>query len=321
MSGISVLGAGAFGTALGIALARTGAPVTLWSHRADHADAMRADRVNARRLPGAALPDSLDVTGDLVEACTADTLLIAVPMQRFGEFLQENAALLQGKSLIACCKGIDLASGLGPAELMARHCPQAAPALLSGPSFAVDIAAGLPTALTLAAPEAAARRLQAALSTETLRLYRSTDMVGVELGGALKNVIAIACGITIGAGLGESARAALMTRGYAEMQRFALHKGARAETLAGLSGFGDLALTCTSEKSRNFLFGLALGRGESGPDNVTVEGRATAKAVSNLAKNEGVDMPIADMVVAVLERSITIKEAAGMLLTRPLKEE
>ena len=313
---ISVLGAGAFGTALAISLSRAGQPVTLWAR--DLGD-MAAVRENTRRLPGFTFPEDLTVTDDLTAAAQATVLLLAVPMQSLAGFLTENAALLDGKTLVACCKGIDLSSGLGPAEIMRRTCHAATPAILSGPSFAVDIAAGLPTALTLAVRDGHA--LQAALSTPNIRLYRSTDLTGVEIGGALKNVVAIACGITVGAGLGESAHAALMTRGFAEMQRFALNRGARPDTLSGLSGFGDLALTCSSEKSRNFAYGLALGRGTPLPEGTTVEGKATAKAVSNLAKKHGLDMPIADMVVAVLEKHLTVKEAADMLLTRPLKEE
>lgn len=313
---VSVLGAGAFGTALAISLARTGQPVTLWAR--DPGDMART-RENTRRLAGFTYPDSLIVTDDLSLATQAGIILVAVPMQSLAGFLTQHADLLNGKTLVACCKGIDLKSGLGPAEIIRRACPDATPAILSGPSFAVDIAAGLPTALTLAVKDGHA--LQAALSTPNIRLYRSADLVGVEIGGALKNVVAIACGITVGAGLGESAHAALMTRGFAEMQRFALSRGARPDTLSGLSGFGDLALTCSSEKSRNFAFGLALGRGDPLPEGTTVEGKATAKAVSNLAQKLGLDMPIAEMVVAVLEKHLTVKEAAEMLLTRPLKEE
>ena len=240
-------------------------------------------------------------------------------MQSLAQFLTEHADLLDGKTLVACCKGIDLQSGLGPAEIIRQTCPNAIPAILSGPSFAVDIAAGLPTALTLAVEDG--ERLQEILSTANIRIYRSADLTGVEIGGALKNVVAIACGIATGAGLGESAHAALMTRGYAEMQRFALSRGALPETLSGLSGFGDLALTCSSEKSRNFAYGLALGRGSKLPEGTTVEGKATAKAVSNLAQKDGLDLPIANMVVAVLENHLTIEEAVQSLLTRPLKEE
>ena len=313
---VSVLGAGAFGTALAISLSRTGHPVTLWAR--DLAD-MAPARENKRRLPGFSFPDGLMVTDDLGKATQADILLLATPMQSLAGFVTDHASELDGKTLVACCKGIDLKSGLGPAEIIRRACPSATTAILSGPSFAVDIAAGLPTALTLAVEDGHA--LQAALSTPNIRLYRSADLVGVEIGGALKNVVAIACGITIGAGLGESAHAALMTRGFAEMQRFALSQGAQPDTLSGLSGFGDLALTCSSEKSRNFALGLARGRGDLPPKGTTVEGKSTAKAVSNLAKKIGLDMPIADMVVAVLENHLTINEAVAMLLARPLKEE
>lgn len=319
MSSISVLGAGAFGTALAISLARDGRGVTLWARDAGD---MQKTRENARRLPGQRFPDALRVEADIARACENDLLLLAVPMQKLAQFIADNRAAFSGKVLVACCKGIDLETGLGPVEVIRAGCPDALPAILSGPSFAVDIAAGLPTALTIAASDdETALALQARLSTANLRLYRSTDLTGVEAGGALKNVVAIACGIAIGAGLGESARAALMTRGYAEMQRYARAQGARSETLAGLSGFGDLALTCTSEKSRNFAYGLALGRGDAGEAHGTVEGRATAVAVAALAAKTGIDMPIAAMVAAVLERKVTIKEAAEMLLARPLKEE
>lgn len=313
---ISVLGAGAFGTALAISLARDGRPVTLWAR--DPGD-MQEKRQNTRRLPGCEFPDSVIATGDLAKAAKADVLLLAVPMQQLAGFLDTHHGLLAGKTLVACCKGVDLASGHGPAEIIRSKISNATPAILSGPSFAVDIAGGLPTALTLACENG--EDLQQMLSTDNLRIYRSSDLVGVEIGGALKNVVAIACGIAMGAGLGESARAALMTRGYAEMQRFAVAQGAEPETLAGLSGFGDLALTCASEKSRNFAFGFALGRSEFLPEGTTVEGKATAKAVSSLARAQGLDMPIADMVVAVLDKHLTIKEAAEALLTRPLKEE
>ena len=313
---ISILGAGAFGTALAISIARDGRDVVLWARTPED---MQAARENTRRLPGHRFPDSLNVTGDLSLACKSNIVLLATPMQQLSHFLGKHAALLDSKTLVACCKGVDLETGFGPAEIIRRHTPNATPAILSGPSFAVDIAAGLPTALTLATDDGEV--LQSALSTDTLRLYRSADLIGVEIGGALKNVVAIACGIAIGAGLGESARAALMTRGYAEMQRFAIAQGARPETLAGLSGFGDLSLTCTSEKSRNFAFGLALGRGGILPEGTTIEGKATAKAVSSLAKKLNLDMPIANMVVAVLDKHLTIKEATKALLARPLKEE
>ena len=192
-------------------------------------------------------------------------------------------------------------------------------AVLTGPSFAADIAKGLPTALTLASTDGDA--LQRLLSTPDLRLYRSTDVIGAELGGALKNVIAIAAGVVIGAGLGDSARAALMTRGYAEMARLAMALGARAETLAGLSGFGDLVLTCTSTQSRNFRFGQSLGADAAFDPAVTVEGIATAKAVSNLAKTMQVDMPITQMIAALIDRKLSLSAAVSALMSRPLKPE
>ncbi|MDM7255294.1 MAG: NAD(P)H-dependent glycerol-3-phosphate dehydrogenase, partial [Paracoccus sp. (in: a-proteobacteria)] len=192
---------------------------------------------------------------------------------------------------------------------------------LTGPSFAADIARGLPTALTLAGADAeAGEALQEALSTPTIRLYRTTDVAGAELGGALKNVIAIAAGAAIGAGLGDSARAAIVTRGFAEMTRFATARGARAETLAGLSGLGDLVLTCTSDLSRNFRFGQALGEGAPFDPSITVEGAATARAVSRIAPDTGVDMPISTM-VAALSDGLPVHEAMRALLSRPLKEE
>ena len=316
MSSISIIGAGAFGTALAISLARDGREVTLWAR--DPGD-MAATRENTRRLPGFAFPESLNLAGDLETAARADVILLAIPLQKTSRFLSIEAALFQDKTLVSCSKGIDVLSGRGPAEIIRYECPEATPAVLSGPSFAVDIAAGLPTALTLAAADP--EPLQHMLSTSNIRLYRSTDMVGVEIGGALKNVIAIACGVAIGAGLGESARAALMTRGYAEMNRFAMSRGAAPETLAGLSGFGDLTLTCTSEKSRNFSYGLALGREAPVAEGTTIEGRGTARAVHFAAQKAGVEMPITDIVVALVNGDVTVKDAVEALLSRPLKEE
>jgi len=317
---ISVLGAGAFGTALAVSLARDGTPVTLWARA--NADTMQRHRENARRLPGVTLPDALSVTGDLPRAARGDILCLALPTQKLGRFLAAHGAGFSGRALVACCKGVDLSSLTGPTALILRHVPDASAAILTGPSFATDIARGLPTALTLAcADDAVGEKLQHALSTSNLRLYRTTDVIGAELGGALKNVIAIACGIAIGAGLGESARAAVMTRGYAEMRRLADALGALPETLSGLSGFGDLALTCTSAQSRNYTFGLALGRGESFDPSVTVEGAATAKAVSDLAEKHQIDMPIAIVITKVVARLITVEDAVSALLSRPLKKE
>lgn len=317
---ILICGAGAFGTALAVTLAQNG-PVTLWARDAAHAAEMQATRENARRLPGIALPDSVTVTSGPVPK--GDTpCLLAMPMQTLGGFLSEHANVLVHRPLVACCKGMDLTTGLGPTGLIARSCPTATPAILTGPSFARDIALGLPTALTLAcADEATGQMLQRALTTPTLRLYRATDTLGAELGGALKNVIAIACGAAIGAGLGESARAALMTRGFAEMNRLAAALGAQPQTLAGLSGFGDLALTCCSDQSRNYRYGLSIGQGADFDPTITVEGAATARAVLARAQAMGLDMPITHAVTALVTGELRVAQAMDMLLSRPLKEE
>ncbi|WP_339108588.1 NAD(P)H-dependent glycerol-3-phosphate dehydrogenase [Thioclava sp. GXIMD4216] len=316
---ISVLGSGAFGTALAISLSQNG-PVTLWSRDGEQVRAMRETRENAKRLPGASLPDAITITADLDAACRAQTILLALPMQRTAAFLAEHAQLLKGKTLVSCSKGIDLETGKGPTALMAALVPQARAAILTGPSFAADIGRGLPTALTLACADGA-EALQAELSTPSLRLYRSADTIGAELGGALKNVIAIGAGVVMGAGMGDSARAALMTRGFAEMNRLAVARGARPETLSGLAGFGDLVLTCTSSQSRNFRHGFALGAGETIDQTVTVEGVATAHAVARMAEHGGIEMPIAVMIAALCDNRMTVAQATLALLSRPLKEE
>ena len=319
---ITVIGAGAFGTALAVVLAREGREVTLYARDSAQIAAMRASGQNAARLPGIDLPQSLRLSDAPDSFTTAPILLLTLPMQRLGGFLAAHGAQIDGHQLVACCKGIDLASLRGPTALIAEACPSAVPAILTGPSFARDIARGLPTALTLACPtDAQGRALQAALSTATLRLYRSTDMIGAELGGALKNVIAIAAGVAIGAGLGDSARAALMTRGYVEMQRLALHLGASPDTLGGLCGLGDLVLTCTSAQSRNFSYGQALGQGAAFDPAITVEGAATARAVTQLAEARQIDMPITAMVAALIEGRIDLAAAVATLLSRPLKQE
>lgn len=314
---IAVLGAGAFGTALALALARDGRSVTLWAR-----DAATFGEGGSRRLAGHPFPAGLVATTDLSVATAAQTILLAVPAQALARFLADHAPQLRGRLLVACCKGIDQASGLGPVATILAQTPDAQAALLTGPGFAGDIAAGLPTAMTLAcADDAAGREAQRLLSTPRLRLYRTTDTTGAELGGALKNVVAIAAGLVIGAGLGESARAALITRGHAEMLRLAVAMGARPETLAGLSGFGDLVLTCTSARSRNYAYGEAIGAGRAPATGQTVEGVATARAVTRLAGQLGIDMPVAAMVAALIDRDITLDQAVAGLLSRPLKEE
>ena len=313
---ISVLGGGAFGTALAVALARDGSDVLLWSRSGATPEG------EMPRLPGVALGDRVHLTQSLDDLTPAEPVLLALPMQALLAFLRDHGPRLDGRVLIACCKGVDLETGLGPSGVLAAACPAARVAVLTGPSFAADIARGLPTALTLACQDdMLADSLQRRLSTRALRLYRTTDVIGAELGGALKNVVAIASGVVIGAGFGDSARAALMTRGNAEMVRIALALGARAETLAGLSGFGDLVLTCTSAQSRNFRFGLALGAGTAFAPGVTVEGIATAQAVAKLAGRHGFEVPVAAMVSALVAGRVTVSQAVDALLSRPLKQE
>ncbi len=322
MRRIAILGAGAFGTGLAIALARGGAEVALIARNPDHAAEIQATRRNERRLQGADLPDSVSVSAEFSDFSVMDAILFAVPMQSLSGVLSAAEGYLGTAPLVACCKGIDLTTLRGATALLAKARPGGVHAVLTGPSFAADIAKGLPTALTLAATDDdGSHEVQHCLSTPVLRLYRTDDVIGAELGGALKNVIAIAAGATIGAGLGDSARAALMTRGYAEMVRLATALGARAETLAGLSGFGDLVLTCTSDQSRNFRYGLALGRNQRFDQDVTVEGVATAKAAIQLAENHRIEMPITALVAALADGKIGIGDAMDQLLARPLRRE
>ena len=317
---ISVLGAGAFGTALATSFAAQ-APVWLWGRNAEVMAQMQKGR-RCPRLPGVTLAPGLTCSADIAELPESGPVLLAVPMQQLRAVTTRFATALADRTLVLCCKGIELSTGLRASQVLAETLPQAQVAVLTGPSFAADIARGLPTALTLACADAdCAARLQEVLQAPHLRLYRTTDVTGAELGGALKNVIAIACGAAIGAGLGDSARAALMTRGYAEMSRMAKALGASPATLAGLSGFGDLALTCTSEGSRNYRLGLAIGRGEAFDPAVTVEGAATARATDALARREGWDLPITAAVTGLVNGQLDVKTAMAHLLARPLKEE
>ena len=304
---LDVIGAGAFGTGLAIAYARAGVEVTLWARDAAALDG------ESPRLPGHAFPDGLRVTGDLAD-CDAEVALVAIPTQSLAGFAKGTR--LQARVAVSCAKGLDLSSGRGPTALLAAVSPVVAQ--LTGPSFAADIAQGLPTALTIACADIAeGARLQDVLSTPTLRLYRTEDVVGAELGGALKNVIAIAAGAVIGKGLGESARAALIARGFAEMTRYATAKGALPETLTGLSGLGDLVLTCGSTQSRNFRFGHALATGETLPEGTTVEGLHTARQLAAAPE----DTPIADTIAALADGALDIDGALDHLFSRPLKPE
>ncbi|NNE80092.1 MAG: NAD(P)-dependent glycerol-3-phosphate dehydrogenase [Silicimonas sp.] len=320
MTILSVLGSGAFGTALAIVLSKTGQNVTLWSRHASQAKGMQDTRESGPRLPGFALPDTLNVTSDS-KAFGSETCLLAIPTQSLATFLTgfpKNA----GQDLVACCKGVDRQTGLGPVATIQNSHPDARAAILTGPGFAVDLARGLPTAHVIASKdEAHATALQSLLTRPTLRLYRSTDVVGAELGGALKNVIALAAGMAIGAGLGDSARASVIARGFSELGRYAAAKGAKTETIQGLSGLGDLVLTCTSEKSRNFTSGIALGQGRPIDPDTTVEGLATAPTVAKEAKSLGLDLPLLQAVSDVVEGKLDIQGAIETLLARPVGKE
>ena len=317
---IGVLGAGAFGTALAVAQAGAGRTVRLWGRNAEAMAAAERSRV-IPRLPGVRLPEGLVCTSDLADLAGAEARRRAVPAQATGALLDAHAAALPEAPLVACAKGIDARTTPLQTAIAAEAAPGRPLAALTGPGFAGEIARGLPTALTLAcADRAVGRALQQGLATHRMRLYLTDDVTGAQLGGALKNVIAIACGIAEGAGLGASARAALMTRGFAEIARLAVAMGARAETLTGLSGLGDLSLTCSSLQSRNFSLGRALGAGEGRPGG-TVEGVATARAACQLAAAHRVEVPIASAVADVLEGAATIDGAMEALLSRPLREE
>ncbi|SLN44094.1 Glycerol-3-phosphate dehydrogenase [NAD(P)+] [Roseovarius litorisediminis] len=318
---ITILGSGAFGTALAISLSKN-SRVTLWTHNAQHAIDMIRMRENTRRLDGISLPENITITADLDSIEPIHPCLLTVPTQKLRGLLEKHGEALGNRPLVACCKGIELSTGIGPTAIIADLVPTAIPAILTGPSFARDIASGLPTALTLAcAQKAVGKALQQSLTTPNLRIYRTTDTIGAELGGALKNVIAIGCGAVMGAGLGESARAALMTRGFAEMNRMAIALGAQPDTLSGLSGFGDLTLTCTSNQSRNYRFGQSLGRNDPFDPSITVEGVATAHAVEARALTLDIEMPVTQAVTALIDGKLRVDQAVDMLLSRPLKEE
>jgi glycerol-3-phosphate dehydrogenase (NAD(P)+) len=328
ISSVGVLGSGAWGTALAQVCARAGLPVTLWSHDPAVAAAIAAERANPLFLPGVALDERIVPTTDMANLAGADLILAVPPAQHMRSVLAAFAPFARpGLPVVLCSKGVEQGSLKLMTEVLAEVLPGAAPAVLSGPSFAGEVARGLPTAVTLACgDEACAGRIARAIATPTFRPYLAVDMVGAEAGGAIKNVLAIACGIVEGRGLGRSAHAAVITRGFAEMTRFAVALGADAETLAGLCGLGDLVLTCSSPQSRNMSVGLALGRGEtleaalSGKLSVA-EGVASAPAVRQLAARIGAELPICEAVAAVLAGEIDLDAAIGGLLSRPIKTE
>jgi glycerol-3-phosphate dehydrogenase (NAD(P)+) len=321
---IAVLGAGAWGTALASACARAGRSVTLWEHDPANAARLKNQR-ESQFLPGIPLDDGIAIASDLAEAAGAAAILLVVPAQAVRAVMQALApALAERTPVIVCAKGIERGSKKFMTEVIAECAPKASPAILSGPSFAADVARGMPTAVTLAAADGKlAAELAQAVGSATLRPYHSSDVRGVEIGGAAKNVLAIAAGVVMGRGLGTSALAALTTRGFAELVRFGKAYGAKAETMMGLSGLGDLLLTCSSPQSRNFTFGINLGRGEK-PDSIhagLAEGVFTAPVLLEMARDRAVDMPISAAVAALLTGKMTVDAVIESLLTRPFKAE
>jgi glycerol-3-phosphate dehydrogenase (NAD(P)+) len=323
-----VIGAGAWGTALAEVCARAGLGVTLWAHEPQTRDNINLWRANPAFLPGAALSPAISATGDLKDLAECDVILAVPPAQHLRAALQAFAPFAcYAVPVVLCAKGVEQGSLRLMSEVLAEVLPQARAAVLSGPSFAAEVARGLPTAVTLACADAALGKVLAqTIALPTFRPYLSDDLIGAEVGGAVKNVLAIACGVVEGRGLGRSAHAALITRGFAELTRLALAKGGRAETVAGLCGLGDLVLTCSSSQSRNMSVGLALGRGESLAQALSgklsvAEGVATAPAVRALARSLGVETPICEAVAAVLAGEIDLDRAIEGLLARPLKSE
>jgi glycerol-3-phosphate dehydrogenase (NAD(P)+) len=325
-SRIAVLGAGAWGTALAITALAAGREVSLWVREEDALESIATARRNPF-LPGVALPEGLNPTRDLAQAAQADALLLAVPAQMLHAFVTGLTPHLKPDTpLVICAKGIEKDSGLLASETTAKAAPRSAIAILSGPSFARDVALGLPTAVTIAGESALAERLQVSLSTPFFRPYASEDVTGVALGGAAKNVYAIACGVVEGLGLGENARAALLARSFAELTRLGLALGARRETLEGLSGLGDLVLTATSTSSRNFSFGMALGQGQSvgalrTPGKPLAEGVDTAPALVKRARSMNVELPIAEAMADLIQGTLPLSDAVMRLMSRRLRNE
>ncbi|HAK63379.1 MAG TPA: glycerol-3-phosphate acyltransferase [Alphaproteobacteria bacterium] len=325
---LAIIGGGGFGTALACVAARAGRRARLWVRDAQLMAEINRSHENSRYLPGIRLPEDLAATTDLAAAGDADAVLLATPAQFLRPTLQKLAPHLKpGVPLLICAKGIETGTHLLLHQVVGQLAPDQPVAALSGPSFAGDIARGLPTAVTLACEDVAlGEELVQSIGAQNLRPYLSTDVTGVEIGGALKNVIAIACGITEGQGLGESARAALMTRGLSEMTRLAVALGGQAETMMGLAGLGDLALSCNSRQSRNFTLGFRLGQGESlasilGGARGVFEGASTVSAALRLAERDRIDMPITAAVDTILQSRAAIADVIAGLLTRPYTTE
>jgi glycerol-3-phosphate dehydrogenase (NAD(P)+) len=328
MQRIGILGAGAWGTALAMTARRAGRDVVIQAHEPDVARDINDDHKNERYLPGVALDPAIRATTDVADAVRADAVLIVVPAQHARDVLRRAAPHWPADTpAVVCAKGIEQRTHALMSEVVSASVPAAPVAALSGPSFAAEVAHELPAAVTLACrDDTVLKTLPGALGTRGFRIYSSDDVIGCELGGAIKNVLAIACGIAIGRGLGDSARAALITRGLAEMTRLAVALGAHAETLAGLSGLGDLVLTCNAMQSRNFSFGVALGHGRAlhailAERPGVTEGVFTAASVVARAREHRVPMPICEAVDAVLNRDADLNDSIMALLARPFRPE
>ncbi|MEE9432652.1 MAG: NAD(P)H-dependent glycerol-3-phosphate dehydrogenase [Sphingorhabdus sp.] len=322
---VGIVGAGAWGTALAQVMASARGNALIWAREEEVAAAINDGRENTLFLPGAKLSPGVRATGDLEDLGACSALLIVTPSQHLRStlsMLPEMAA-----PLLLCCKGIETGTMALMSEVAKEVRPNSRVAVLSGPTFAHEVAAGKPTAITLAcADDELGQRLATLVSTPFFRPYMSDDVVGAEIGGAVKNVLAIGCGVVDGAGLGLNARSALIARGFAEMRRYGMARGARAETLAGLSGLGDLVLTCSSENSRNFSLGRGLGQGQSATElmagrRTVAEGAHTAPVLQSSAQQLGVEMPIVDAVCSLLDGSMAVDEVVRTLLSRPLKAE
>lgn len=327
MDRIGVVGAGAWGTALAVTARRAGRQALLWAHRPEVAQAITREGRNSTYLPDIDLT-GLAVTADLAKVAAAEALLLVVPSQFLRGVCRQLKPLLRaGIPVVVCAKGIETGSLAVMSELVAEELPDAPLAVLSGPTFAIEVARGLPTAITLAcADNQLGQKLVQALGTPTFRPYLTDDVIGAEIGGAAKNVLAIACGVVEGRGLGDNARAALITRGLAELMRLSVAKGGRPETCMGLSGLGDLILTASSPQSRNYSLGFGLGQGRLLTDilaerRAVTEGVATATSVVGLAARLGVDMPICVGVEGLLYRGIGVEDSIRDLLARPFKAE
>lgn len=323
-----VIGAGAWGTALAQTLASAGRDVTLWAFETDVVNSINKAHENTYFLPGAKLNPAIHATSDLSDLQGKDAVLVVTPAQHMRQTLNGFIPYAaDGLPMVLCSKGIEISTGKFMSEVLEDILPGAVPAVLSGPSFAADVVKGLPTAVTLASADwDVGAKLISAIAAPTFRPYYSPDVLGTEIGGAVKNVLAIVCGIVLGKGLGRSAHAAIIARGFAEMTRLGKALGCKAETLTGLCGLGDLVLTCSSEQSRNMSFGMTLGRGVSYEDyirdkNVVVEGAATASALKTLSMSRGVEMPICHALANILDGSEQVDDVITRLLAREHKTE